>query len=287
MARSSGGSATTEQAYYETLGAVPPPRKQSLPVALFRHTAKTNLLAIVVGVGLGFFLTIEPTPAWLLVITVFLAAVGVDGIVRSYPGGNLRSVTETSTYAFLPALFTLSAGLLLEYTVDGRYAPFAAAGAGGVFWLTCMAEYISVNPAHSQYGAARFILMVVTYLTAFAFFGVIYELEVDVLPASIAVGVVSMLLAIEVIRETDLETPFVMAYAAAIGLILGQSRAALHFLPLESFTAALFLLVVFYFINGLLHANFTRSLSLSTYLEYGLVSGVGMAIVVVAAIAAD
>ncbi|HET9200477.1 MAG TPA: hypothetical protein VFO84_05825 [Dehalococcoidia bacterium] len=286
MARSSGG-ATTEQSYYETLGTVPPPGKSSLPSALFRHTAKANLLAIVVGVGLGFFLTIEPTPAWLLIVVVALAAIGVDGIVRSYPGANLTSITETSTYAFLPALFVLSAGLLLEYTVDGRWVPLAAAGAGAVFWLTVMCEYISVNLSHSQYGAARFVLMVVTYLTAFAFYGVIYELDVDVVPAALAVGVVSMLLAIEVIRETDLETPYVMAYAGAVGLILGQTRVALYFLPLESFTAALFLLVVFYFINGLLHANFTRSLRPSTYLEYGLVSAIGMLIVVVAAIATD
>lgn len=286
MVRPTGGGGT-EQAYYETLGAAPAPRASSLPTALFRHGARPILLAIVVGVGLGFFLTIEPTPAWLLVVTVFLAAVGVDGIVRSYPGGNLTSISETSTYAFLPALFTLSAGLLLEYTVDGRYAPLAAGGAAGVFWLTVMCEYISVNLSHSQYGAARFILMVVTYITAFAFFGVVYELEVDVLPASFAVGLVSMLLAIEVIRETDLETPYVLAYAGAIGVILGQARGALHFLPLESFTAALFLLVIFYLINGLLHANFTRSLNRSTVLEYGVVSALGVAIVVVAALATD
>lgn len=287
MVRPTGGGAGAEQTYYETLGAAPPPRSSSLPVALFRHAARPFLLAAVVGVGLGFFLTIEPTPAWLLVITVFLAAVGVDGIVRSYPGGNLTSISETSTYAFLPALFTLSAGLLLEYTVEGRYAPFAAGGAAAVFWLTVMCEYISVNLSHSQYGAARFLLMVVTYITAFAFFGVIYELEVDVLPAALAVGLVSMLLAIEVIRETDLETPYVLAYAGAIGVILGQTRGALHFLPLESFTAALFLLVVFYLINGLLHANFTRTLRPSTLLEYGLVSALGTGIVVVAALATD
>ena len=287
MARSTGGGATTEQTYYENLGTAPPPRKTSLPTALFRHSAKPALLAVVVGVGLGFFLTIEPTPAWLLVVIVGLAAIGVDGIVRSYPGANLSSITETSTYAFLPALFVLSAGLLLEYTVDGRYVPLAAAGAGVVFWLTVMCEYISVNLSHSQYGPARFVLMIVTYLTAFAFYGTIYELDVDVVPAALAVGVVSTLLAIEVIRETDLETPYVIAYAAAVGLILGQTRVALHFLPLESFTAALFLLVVFYFINGLLHANFTRSLRTSTYLEYGLVSAVGIVIVVVAALATN
>ena len=285
MARSTGG-AGAEQAYYETLGALPPPQKSSFPAALFRHTARSVLLSVVVGVGIGFFLTLEPTPAWLLVLTVFLAAVGVDGIVRAYPGANLTSITETSTYAFLPALFVLSAGLLLEYSVEeSRYAPLLAAGTGLVFWLTTMCEYISVNLNHSQYGAARFVLMVVTYLTAFAFYGVIYELDVDIVPAAIGVGVVSALLAIEVIRETDLETPYVMAYGAAVGLILGQTRVALHFLPLESFTAALFLLVVFYFVNGLLHANFTRSLSTSTYIEYGLVSAVGMFIVVVAALA--
>jgi hypothetical protein len=99
--------------------------------------------------------------------------------------------------------------------------------------------------------------------------------------------VVSTLLAIEVIRETDLETSYVIAYAGAVGLILGQTRVALHFLPLESFTAALFLLIVFYFINGLLHANFTRSLRPATYLEYGLVSAIGMVIVVVAALATN
>ncbi|MPZ24337.1 MAG: hypothetical protein GEU28_12560 [Dehalococcoidia bacterium] len=284
MALQRGDPAGAGQILPGQLGAGPP-QSSSLLGALFRHTARVTLLTVVVGVGLGFFITMEPTPAWLLVITVFLAAVGVDGIVRAYPGGNLTSFVQTSTYAFLPALFVLSSGLLLEYTVSGRLAPLAAAGAAAVFWLTCMCEYISVNPRHSQYGNARFLLMIVTYVTAFAFYGVIYEFEVDVIPAALAIGLVSVLLAIEVIRETDLPTPYVLAYAAAVGVILAQTRGALYFLPLESFTAALFLLVVFYFINGMLHANFTRTLTTGTYVEYGIVSAAGLLIVVVAALA--
>jgi Protein of unknown function (DUF5656) len=282
------GGTATEEGYYQAPGTAQPQRpKPSFLSSFFGQAAKTILLSVIVGVGTGFFITIEPTPAWLLLLTVAVAALGVDGIVRSYPGSDLASFTETTTYAFLPALFALSAGLLLEYTLDGSYAPLAGLGTGIAFWLTATCEYISVDPQHSQYGTARFLLMIVTYLTAFAFYGVIYEFEVDALPASIAVGFVSMLLAIEVIRETDLETPFVLAYAAAVGIILGQTRAALHFLPIESFTAALFLLVVFYFINGLLHANFTRTLSIGTVIEYTAVSTAGMLIVVVATLATD
>ena len=55
------------------------------------------------------------------------------------------------------------------------------------------------------------VLNLGTYLGAFAFYAVVYTLDVSLVPAAVAVGLVSMLLAVEVLREADIETHLVMS----------------------------------------------------------------------------
>lgn len=250
-----------------------------------RRSDRINVLAVVVGIGVGFFLAIEPVQPWLLLLTVGLVALGVDGIVRSYPANRFQTFTDTSTFLFLPVLFVLAAGLLLEYTVDGIFIPAAAGGLAAIFWVTALAEYVSVNPNAPGYGTARFLLNVVTYLTAFAFYGVIYEFDVGLVGAAFAAGLITVLLGVEILRETELEGPYLLSYAAAVGLIVGQVRWTLYFLPIESFVAALFLLVVFYFITGVLHAHFTGQLRRATVAEYSVVTLAVFFLVLVAGLA--
>ena len=46
-------------------------------------------------------------------------ALGADGIIRSHPGGDFRTVGDTSPYLFVPVLFTLASGLFFRMSSSG------------------------------------------------------------------------------------------------------------------------------------------------------------------------
>src|SRR3989304_3918561 len=62
------------------MGVVLPVLVQTLP-----RSDKANLLAIVLGVGMAFFLAIEPTQEWLLLVLAGLAALGGGGVLPPPP----------------------------------------------------------------------------------------------------------------------------------------------------------------------------------------------------------
>ena len=48
-----------------------------------------------------------------------------------------------------------------------------------VFSAAVAAEYVTVQPLNPSYPLARLVLSVVTYLTAFAFYAVVYSFDVN------------------------------------------------------------------------------------------------------------
>ncbi|GAG15259.1 unnamed protein product, partial [marine sediment metagenome] len=120
------------------------------------------------------------------------------------------------------------------------------------------------------------------YVTAFAFFSVVYEFEVGLLATAFCVGVVSLLLSLEMLREVELEPRPTLLYSTAIATVLAQVTWSLHFLPLESFLAAAFLLLCLYVATGIVQNYLLRQLDLATAGEFAAVAVVGLAIVVIA-----
>ena len=239
------------------------------------------VLAVLFGVGLAFYLAVEPTLAWVLLVLMGLAALGTDGVVRSHPDADFEDVSDTAPYLFVPTLLALSAGLFLEDTVVGYWTLVATVVAAVVMGATVYGEYISVNAEAPAYPFARFILNVATYLTAFGIYAAVYSFDVALIPAAFAVGAASILLAAEVLREGEPELTRMVVLAGAIGLVVAEARWALYFLPLEGFLAAVFLLLVFYLSTGLVHHHLTGNLSRSVAAEFMLVALAGLAIVVV------
>ena len=242
---------------------------------------RVHVMALVFGIGLAAFLAIEPTQNWLLLLLTALVALGSDGIVRTHPRANFRRLDDTALFLFVPVLFTLSVGLFLEETVEGYWTVPAGFLAGLPFGMLLQAEYNSVDTKADTYHTSRFVLNTATYLAAFLFYATIYDFELDLLPSAFAVGVVSVLLGIEILREEAMETPRALLYGAAIGLFLAQVAWTLHFLPLESLVAGAFLLLVFYLMSGLMHSYLGDRLNLRTASEFAAIACLGLAIVVV------
>jgi hypothetical protein len=248
------------------------------------HAGLIPLLAAVYGLGVGMFLAVEPTRPWILLLAAALVALGTDGIIRSYPSGVFRDVADTAPYLLLPVLLSLGAGLFFEDTATGYWIWPAAVASAALLGAALYGQYVSVNPLAPAYPLARFILTVTTYLTAFAFYAVVYSYGISLLPAAAAVGLVSTLLANDILREAETSPWRTLIYAAAIGLVVAEARWSLHFLPLEGFLAGVFLLLAFYVSTGLVHHTFIGNLSRSIVGEFAGVTLAGLAVVVVARI---
>ena len=240
------------------------------------------LLAVVYGVGLALFLAIEPTKPWILLAVVALVALGTDGILRSHPGGQLRGVADTSPFLFVPVLLALASGLFLEEidTVHGYRIIPAAAGASVALAVALYGEYVSVIHHGPSYALGRLLLNILTYLAAFVFYAVIYAYDVSLLPSAFAVGLFSMLLAVEIFREAEADAYRALIFAAVIGIVVAEVRWALYFISLEDFLAAILLLLIFYQATGLIQHHLTGTFSRTIAAEFTLVTAVGTTIVI-------
>ncbi len=250
---------------------------QTLP-----RSDRANLLAVALGVGMAFYLAIEPTQQWLLLVLAGLAALGMDGVLRSHPSSPFARLDDTASFLFLPALLTLGGGLFLEDVVSGYWSvPVGVLTTIG-FAALLNGQYLSVDARWPVYTAARLVVNICVYVAAFALYSVVYEFDVGLLGAAFSVGLISLVLSLELLREATPQPRTAVIYAGAIGLFLAQLAWTLHFLPLEGFLAAAFLLLAFYVATGAVQNYLLRQLDLPTAGEFAAVGAVGLVIVVVA-----
>ncbi len=240
---------------------------------------RIHIMAVVLALGLTAFLAIEPTQNWLLLLLAGLAALGTDGIVRTHPKADFQRLDDTALFLFVPVLFTLGLGLLLSDVASGHWTIAAGLLSAAPFWAILNAEYESVDRTSPHFQVTRLVLNVATYVIAFLFFATIYDFDLSLTTASFSAGVVSVLLAIEVLREEGMDTPRTIMYAVAIGVLLAEATLATHFLPLEGSAAAVFLLLAFYLMTGMMHNYLASRLNLRTASEFTLVAVCGVLII--------
>ena len=238
------------------LGRLPDRASQSLTGAMTRLD-RVYALAIVLALGLTTFLAVGES--WLLLLLSGLAALGTDGIVRTHPKAHFQRLDDTALYLFVPVLFTLGA------------RPLPRRGCGGIldgrrsgccrsipYWFILRAEYDRSTGGAESYHSTRLVLNLATYVIAFLFFATIYDFDLSLLTSAFAAGIVSFLLAIEVLREEEMDTSRTMFYALAIGLLLAETAWATHFLPIDGSAAAVFLLLALYLMTGMMHNYLAR-----------------------------
>jgi hypothetical protein len=257
-----------------------------LPVSLPQN-GRIPLVAGIYTLGLGLFLLVEPTQPWLLLFVAVIVALGSDGIVRSHPNSVFREALDAAPYLLVPSILALASGFFLEDTVVSYWTLLAALLSGGLMAAVLYAEYASVDTDGPLYPAARFTLNVATYLSAFGLYAAMYDYGLGLVPAAFCVGLVSLVLAAEVLRETEVLPPPVageslrsLGFAAAVGLIVAEARWALYFVPLDGFLAAVLLLLFFYVAGGIAQHYLTGHLSWPVVIEFALVASLGLLMIV-------
>lgn len=259
-------------------------RPQRAPVGSLSpySSARVPLLVLVYAAGLLLFLAIEPTKPWILMIVTGLVALGTDGILRTHPKAVLEEdVAWTAPLLFLPTLMCLGAGLFLEDSLTGYWVLPGVGVAAVLMAMVLYAEYVTVDAYGPGFAGARFLLNLGTFLTAFAFFAVVYSFDVALVPAALIVGLISLLLSVEVLRESEADPTRALVYAGAIGVIVAQARWALYFLPLESYLAGVFLLLVFYLASGLVQHHLNNDLRTPVVTEFAAITVLGIVIVTI------
>ncbi len=259
-------------------------RPQRAPTASLSpySSARVPLLVVVYAIGLVLFLAIEPTRPWILLVVTALVALGTDGILRTHPRAVLEEdLAWTAPLLFLPTLMSLGAGLFLEDALSGYWVLPGVAIAAVLMAMVLYAEYITVDAYGPGFAGARFLLNLGTFLTAFAFFSVVYSFDVSLVPAAVTVGLISLLLSVEVLRESEADPVRALVYAGAIGVIVAQARWALYFLPLESYLAGVFLLLVFYLASGLVQHHLNDDLRAPVVTEFAAITILGIIIVTI------
>lgn len=244
--------------------------------------ARTVLIGALAALGIGAYVSLRPEQPWILVVTTLMVALGTDGLVKSHPRWiNLRPI-DSVVYTFLPALAVLGSGLFIDHAVESYARQGLALGAALTVGLAAFGEYQTVDPAGRLYGPFRVFMAVTTYVVAFALFGVIYSRDFDVPFAGLFVAGVSMLLAMEILREDRLIGLSSLLVAVAIGLTLGEFRLAMYFYPLDGLLAGALMLIAFYLATGIVHHLLDRDLDVAIAAEYVLVTTLATAAVVAA-----
>jgi len=244
--------------------------------------ARTVLIGGLAALGIGAYVSIRPEQPWILLLTTLMVALGTDGLVKSHPHWiDLRPI-DSIVYTFLPALAVLGSGLFIDHAIDSYARQGMAMFAAVTVGLAAFGEYQTVDPAGRLYGPFRVFMALATHLVAFSFFTVIYSRDFDVPFAAAFVAGVSTLLAMELLREDRIVGRSSLLVGIAIGLTLGEFRAALYFYPLDGLLAGALLLIAFYLATGIVHHILDRDLDVSTAAEYVVVTAVAAAAVVAA-----
>ncbi|HWO73187.1 MAG TPA: hypothetical protein VNN21_06480 [Dehalococcoidia bacterium] len=244
------------------------------------RSPRIPLLVAVYSVGLVLFLAVEPTLPWVLLIVTGLVALGTDGILRTHRAAiEQEDAAWTAPLLFLPTLNALAAGLFLEDALDGYWVLPGVAIAAVLMGAILYAQYLAVEPHHPSFAGARFVLNLGTFLTAFAFYAVVYSFDVSLVPAALTVGLVTVLLSVEMLREAETDPIRALVFAGVIGVIVSQARWGLYFLPLESYLAGVFLLLVFYLTSGLVQHHLNDDLRPPVVAEFSLITVLGLVIV--------
>jgi hypothetical protein len=250
-----------------------------------RWTHRVVILSGLVALGTMLFLGVSSTQPWVLLVVIIVALLGADGILRGHPSGACRTIADSSPYLFIPVLLPLSASLFFERFVHGYWSIPCGALTGALFGAVIYGEYSSIDPDAPNYTLARFLVNVGAYLTTFALYTVAYAYDLALLPAAVTVGLSSLLVCIEVLREGEDDPVRVIGMGGVIGVLVAETRVALNFLPLGDFLGAVVLLLAFYLLTGLLHSYLVGHFDRATISEFAIVAAGGIAIIIAAQLA--
>ncbi len=227
-----------------------------------------------VALGLGPLLGIG------LVLLVGLGS-GVAAELHARLHPHFLSVAERSAFTLwvLPALIVLTVGLgIVAWQPDdvilARGLPLAGAGLAGLAVFAQDRELDRTDGDDEAGVWAKQLLSLLTYLTAFGAFTVIYQTKERSLVTATAVAIVAGLLSLVLLRGAEAPRRRAVLYALLTAVAAGEVTWALNYWVVRELVGGAVLLLLFYVVVGLneviLRGELTRRL-LAEYVGVGIV----------------
>lgn len=211
-----------------------------------------------------------------LVALVAGALVGVAAEVHGRLHPTFAQVADRFAYTLwiLPGLLVAALGLGLA-SLEGadpailRILPLVGVGLSGLAVIAQERELASEEPS----GWPRLLLSLLTYITAFALFTIVYQTKVRSLVTATSIATLSILLSLIMLRSAPSPRRRTVLYAALIGLVIGEVTWALNYWVVLALVGGAVLLLMFYvlvgLVEGILHGELTRRV-LIEYCSVGL-----------------
>jgi hypothetical protein len=243
------------------------------------------VLTVLVTVIFLMFLLTEPTQRWIALFGAGIVAIGTDGVLRRARSQAFALGLDTTPQLFLPTLYACAFPVFIENNAQSVWVLLSGLVAGLGFGIILLTEVHSVRAYESGFDLARIVCKASVYLTAFAIFSLSYTFTLELGTSIIVVSLIAGLLSIELLRDVSLDPRDTLIFAGVLAFIIGELRWALHFVPLDGHLAALMLVIVLFFSEGLLYAQLRRQLTRVVLFEYVAAMVMGLTLVAVARVA--
>jgi hypothetical protein len=225
---------------------------------------------------LGSPLTLQVSGNWLVSLLLLgLACTGTDSVIRCHPRSRAGELPYTFVFWIVPGLVTLLAALLLPRAPSTQYWLLGLVTTAALISLVVAVEYRTVDPADPAYRLARLGLNLAVYFTALGLFTVIYASKARSLITAPVTLVISWLLALDLLRDTQQLMRRRIFYAFIVSLLLGESVWAVNYWRTNNLAAGGLLLLLFYLATGVAQQHLQENLNRRTLAEFAVVGAIG------------
>ena len=211
-------------------------------------------------------------------VAVTIVCAGLEAAIRTHPHKAL--LRHTYRYWALPGAIVLTSAVVLPVAPTNAIWFAVLTVTGLALAAVTLAEYHTIDLDDTHYRSARLTLNILAYVTAAVVFILIYTTRSRSLISATAIGLLSGLLALELLRGSHSAFRQVILYSAIIALVMAQSTWVFNYWPFASARMGLVLLVQFYLLVGLAHQELMGKLTRRRGVEYLVLAAVAVALMV-------
>ena len=238
--------------------------------------------AIALGVTVIVLLldTRWPNPLWAIPAMIGIVT-GTEGLLEQRESavaslnGQHRTWRPESWLAPL-LLVVIAAAILPLFKLEGIALTLTVLMILALIAVSIVADYLILGRASGLGDVARVASNLVIYVTVFGLYFGLLSSSLQELPTStIGVGLSTALLAAVLVRQAEASWAQTLVYSSVVTVSLVEVRWALDFLDLSGPMMAVFLLLVFYLITGIVQNHLRGQMTRGLVAEFASVGAAG------------
>jgi len=211
-------------------------------------------------------------------LLALLAGTGTEAVIRAHPLVIRGKVRWTIRFWALPIALTLITAIMLPLAPSILYWTAGLLVFAGVLSGVLVALVYSLDDQAQGYRRARLVLNLTCYLTALLLF-LLTPTSWSISLRSLALGGVTLLLALELLRGASAPSSQVVHYSLAVGAIVAEVAWVLPLTGGTALAGSLLLLLLFYILVGLAWQHLAGRLTRRVALEFGVVGLLGLTLI--------